>query len=46
MSSPDIVNHCAFVIADLKAAGVGQSTVYSVVNSMEEIVHDIQLRAK
>ena len=38
MSSPDIVNRCASVTADLKAAGVGQSTVNSVVNSMEEFM--------
>ena len=42
----DIVNSCAAVISDLKAAGVSQSVVNSVVNSMEEIVQDIQQHAK
>ena len=40
-SSPDLVNSCASVIADLKAAGVSQSVVNSVMISMEEIVQDI-----
>lgn len=38
VSAADIVNSCAAVISDLKAAGVGQSVVNSVVISMEEIV--------
>lgn len=46
LSSADLVNSCAAVISDLKAAGVGQSVVNSVVNSMEEIVQDIQQHAK
>lgn len=46
LSSADLVNSCAAVISDLKAAGVGQSVVNPVVNSMEEIVQDIQQHAK
>lgn len=46
LSSADLVNSCAAVISDLKAAGVSQSVVNSVVNSMEEIVQDIQQHAK
>ncbi|XP_045065672.1 uncharacterized protein LOC123482381 [Coregonus clupeaformis] len=46
LSSPYIVNSCAAVISDLKAAGVGQSTVNTVVISMEEIVQDIHQHAK
>lgn len=34
------------MITDLKAAGVSQSVVNSVVMSMEEIVQDIQQHAK
>lgn len=46
LPSPDLVNSCAAVISDLKAAGVGQSTVNSVVISMEELVQDIHQHAK
>ncbi|XP_045079821.1 uncharacterized protein LOC121578283 isoform X2 [Coregonus clupeaformis] len=46
LSSLYIVNSCAAVISDLKAAGVGQSTVNTVVISMEEIVQDIHQHAK
>lgn len=46
LSAADLVNSCASVISDLKAAGVGQSVVNSVVISMEEIVQDIQEHAK
>lgn len=46
LSSPYIVNSCSAVISDLKAAGVGQSTLNSVVISMEEIVQDIHQHAK
>lgn len=46
LSAEDLVNSCASVISDLKAAGVGQSVVNSVVISMEEIVQDIQQHAK
>ena len=44
--SSDLVNSCAAVISDLKAAHVGQSVVNSVVISMEAIVQDIQQHAK
>lgn len=46
VSAADIVNSCAAVISDLKAAGVGQSAMNSVVISMEEIVEDIHQHAK
>lgn len=46
LSAEDLVNSCASAISDLKAAGVGQSVVNSVVISMEEIVQDIQQHAK
>ncbi|XP_041825358.1 uncharacterized protein LOC121629700 [Melanotaenia boesemani] len=45
-SLANLVNSCAAVISDLKAAGVGHSVVNSVVISMEEIVQDIQQHAK
>lgn len=37
---------CAAVISDLKEAGVRQSVVNSVMNSMVRIVQDIQQHAK
>ncbi len=46
VSSTHLVNSCASVISDLKAAGVGQSVLNSVVISMEETVQDIQQHAK
>lgn len=46
VSSAHIVNSCASVISDLKATGVGQSVLNSVVTSMEEIVQDIQQHTK
>lgn len=46
VSAADIVNSCAAVISDLKAAGVDQSVVNSVLISMEEIVQDIHQNAK
>jgi len=42
VSSAHLVNSCAAVISDLKAAGVSQN----VVTSMREIVQDIQQHAK
>lgn len=43
---PYIVNSCSAIISDLRAAGVGQSTLNSVVISMEVIVQDIHQHAK
>lgn len=44
-SSANLVNSCAAVISDLKAAGLGQSIVNSVVIHMEKTVKDFQQHA-
>ena len=41
-----LVHSCAATIAELKVAGVGESTINSLVISMEEIVNDIHNQAK
>ncbi|XP_056289148.1 uncharacterized protein LOC130205674 [Pseudoliparis swirei] len=41
-----LVHSCAATIAELKVAGVGESTIHSLVISMEEIVNDIHNQAK
>lgn len=41
-----LVQSCAATIAELKVAGVGESTINSLVISMEEIVNDIHNQAK
>ena len=41
-----LVDSCATTIAELKVAGVGETTINSLVTSMEEIVDDIHSRAK
>ena len=46
LSSEHLVNSCASVISDLKAAGVAQSVVNSFVTSMEDIVQEIHEHAK
>jgi glutaminase len=45
LSSEHLVNSCASVISDLKAAGVAQSVVNSFVTSMEDIVQEIHEHA-
>ena len=41
-----LVDSCATTVAELKVAGVGKTTINSLVTSMEEIVDDIHSRAK
>jgi hypothetical protein len=41
-----LVDSCAATIAELKVAGVGETTTNSLVIFMEEIVDDIQNQAK
>ncbi|KAJ8364594.1 hypothetical protein SKAU_G00134250, partial [Synaphobranchus kaupii] len=41
-----LVDSCAATVAELKVAGVGETTINSLVNSMEELVDDIHNQAK
>jgi len=46
ISNGSTVDMCACAVAQLKAAGLGQSTVNSFVSSMEEVFFEIQSQAK
>lgn len=46
VSNKNTLDLCASAIAHLQVAGVGQSTVNSLVSSMEEVVLEIQSQAK
>jgi len=46
ISNKNICDMCASAIAQLQAAGVGQTTVNTFVSSMEEVVEEIQGQAK
>ena len=42
VNSDHMLNMCASVVAQLQASGVAESTVQTMVGSMEELVNDIR----
>lgn len=42
----NLIENCAATVAELKVAGIGETTINSLVNSLEEIVADIHSQTK